>query len=143
MTPPPAGEGAARRWPWWARALLCVGAPSLIVLVVVGPLPCGALVDRPEAFAPELLRQVESALVVYAARNRGQYPERLEDATRYFEDGRVPVDPWGRPLLYQRLPADQGARGYVLISLGADGLPGDQGGGPDLVVWRVVGVEAR
>lgn len=44
----------------------------------------------------------------------------------------VPLDPWGRPYLYQA----PGAHGeYDLVSLGADGQAGGEGESADVVSW--------
>ena len=46
----------------------------------------------------------------------------------------VPVDPWGTPFIYLS-PGEMNARGYDLLSLGADGEPGGEGEDADLVSW--------
>ena len=117
--------------------MLCL----LGVLLVVGS--CAALVaSRLESFGPHpiddtriAMHSVEQGLVLYAARNKGQHPERLEDAAKYYTYETVPTDAWGRPFLYLRQPAETGLHEYVLVSLGEDGLPGGEGVAADLVIW--------
>ena len=46
----------------------------------------------------------------------------------------IPLDPWQKPYLY-RSPGDQG-RPYELMSYGADGAPGGEGDGKDVVSWK-------
>lgn len=43
----------------------------------------------------------------------------------------VPVDPWDNPYLYVS-PGELSPRGYDLVSLGADGLPGGEGEDADI-----------
>lgn len=47
----------------------------------------------------------------------------------------VPADPWNRPYVY-RSPGTESGRGYDLLSLGADGVPGGQGEDGDITSWR-------
>jgi general secretion pathway protein G len=46
----------------------------------------------------------------------------------------IPLDPWQKPYLY-RSPGDQG-RPYELMSYGADGGPGGEADGRDIVSWK-------
>jgi len=48
---------------------------------------------------------------------------------------RVPADPWGTPYVYA-YPGELNARGYDLLSLGADGRPGGEGEDTDLKSWE-------
>ncbi|MBI4607406.1 MAG: type II secretion system major pseudopilin GspG [Candidatus Rokubacteria bacterium] len=45
----------------------------------------------------------------------------------------VPLDPWGRPYIYQS-PGEHGE--YDLISYGADGAQGGEGENADVVSWK-------
>ena len=45
--------------------------------------------------------------------------------------GEPPIDPWGRPLFYQRKPR---GRGYVLSCYGSDGRRGGSGDAADIFV---------
>lgn len=73
------------------------------------------------------IKKMEEALIVYAAKHKGQFPERLEDARKYMPDGEVPVDAWGNPYFYVRADTP-----YLLVSLGADGKPGGEGEDADI-----------
>lgn len=46
----------------------------------------------------------------------------------------VPVDPWGTPYIYLS-PGEVNPRGYDLLSLGADGVPGGEEEDADIVSW--------
>ncbi len=50
----------------------------------------------------------------------------------YLKKG-LPLDPWGRPYVYQS-PGSHGE--YDLISYGADGKPGGEGEDKDVVSWE-------
>ena len=47
----------------------------------------------------------------------------------------IPADPWGHPYVYRRDEA-AGGDGYTLSSYGADGEPGGEGEGADVIVSR-------
>jgi general secretion pathway protein G len=47
----------------------------------------------------------------------------------------VPQDPWGNPYIYLS-PGEANPRGYDLLSLGADGLPGGEGEDADIASWE-------
>jgi general secretion pathway protein G len=49
----------------------------------------------------------------------------------YFENGRMPIDPWGKPYVY-RCPGQHNANGYDLSSCGPDM---QEGGGDDIDNW--------
>jgi general secretion pathway protein G len=46
----------------------------------------------------------------------------------------VPLDPWGAPYIYLS-PGEVNPRGYDLLSLGADGVPGGEEEDADVVSW--------
>jgi general secretion pathway protein G len=48
----------------------------------------------------------------------------------YVKGNALPADSWGRPFQY-RMPGS-GGRPYDLLSLGADGVPGGEGGNADI-----------
>lgn len=50
----------------------------------------------------------------------------------YLKKG-VPLDPWGRPYIYQS-PGSHGD--YDLLSYGADGAPGGEGENKDITSWE-------
>lgn len=47
----------------------------------------------------------------------------------------VPLDPWGNAYVY-RSPGPESGTGYDLLSLGADGQPGGDGEGADIISWK-------
>jgi hypothetical protein len=77
--------------------------------------------------AVDAARRVASAAERYRL-DRGAYPRDSDDLVpRYLAE---PVhDPWGEPVLYSR-----SGRGYTVVSLGADGLPGGAGPERDVVI---------
>jgi len=61
---------------------------------------------------------------------RSGWPDSLDRLMPHLLD-EPPIDPWGRPLIYEPKP---GGRGYRLRCLGADGRAGGSGEAADLVV---------
>lgn len=63
----------------------------------------------------------------------------LEPVPRNWKQGgylpEMPVDPWGRPYLYQ-YPAELGGGEYDLYTLGADGVTGGEGQNADIGNWQ-------
>lgn len=47
----------------------------------------------------------------------------------------IPPDPWGNPYIYLS-PGEANPRGYDLLSLGADGVPGGEGEDADIASWE-------
>ncbi len=87
-----------------------------------------AVKRSPERRARETLVQVARVLERYRAAKR-ELPGDLASLVPSWID-RVPDDPWGRALAYERTPRG----GYRLSCLGADGKPGGTGDDADLVV---------
>ena len=52
----------------------------------------------------------------------------------YLKGGRVPVDPWGEPYLYES-PGQNNRHSFDLWSLGADQAPGGEGIDADIGNW--------
>lgn len=86
------------------------------------------------------IQQLRAALDIYMA-DTGRYPGEGDGLNAlvqagpaqgwngpYLKDGKVPLDPWGRPYRYQPSP-DMPNR---VISLGADGAPGGEGTNADI-----------
>ena len=64
-------------------------------------------------------------------------PDNLPAGARYRRGGyinRIPMDPWGRPFVYER-PGDKSGRAYDLYSLGADGQEGGEELDADIGNW--------
>jgi general secretion pathway protein G len=123
----------------------------LVVMVIIGLL---AGIVAPQYFAQlgksnaKVARaQIESfgqALDQYRL-DVGQYPtteqglgslrKQPQQLTRWqgpYLKREVPLDPWGRPYVYQA-PGSHGD--YDLVSLGADGQAGGEGESADVVSW--------
>lgn len=65
-------------------------------------------------------------------------PDNLPSGASYRRGGyinRVPMDPWGRPFVYER-PGDKSGRAYDLYSLGADGQEGGEDLDADIGNWE-------
>lgn len=67
-------------------------------------------------------------------------PDGLSDGASYrtggyLQKGSVPLDPWGRPFIYER-PGDKSGRPYDLYSLGADGEEGGEDLDADIGNWN-------
>ena len=52
----------------------------------------------------------------------------------YLQKSSIPLDPWGRPFVYER-PGDKSGRAYDLYSLGADGKEGGDELDADIGNW--------
>lgn len=67
-------------------------------------------------------------------------PDNLAQGARYRRGGyinEVPLDPWGRPYVYER-PGDKSGRAYDLYSLGADGQEGGEELDADIGNWTTL-----
>lgn len=65
-------------------------------------------------------------------------PSSANTAGSYRKGGyinKVPMDPWGRPFVYQR-PGERSDKAYDLYSLGADGEPGGEEENADIGNWN-------
>lgn len=127
-TPEPAvmtrRSGWSRVLPWCVALLT-----ALIALTLVVP---NVLEKFQHTGTPRWhgdLRALSSALDEYAARNRGRYPDDLEQLVapdphgyRFLNYSRIPLDPWKTPYLYLP-PTTPGAR-PIVYSAGPDRLAG-------------------
>jgi hypothetical protein len=86
-----------------------------------------AVQSYPSRRARELMVQIARA-IEREKRDKGRAPASLDELvpSRF---ATVPVDPWGRPFGFEAT-----ARGYRISCLGADGAPGGDGDGADLLV---------
>ena len=121
---------------------------ALVVVALLFGVAAPWLMQRqqhPEASVVRVqLEALHKALQAYRM-DMGHYPSEaqglqalvqpLADADRtrwrgpYYPDA-VPMDPWGGRYVYQ--PQGTVGRGYVLYSLGRDGVPGGQGDDADI-----------
>jgi general secretion pathway protein G len=132
----PGGSSGFARAQKLALASLGCGVLVLIALGVLLTLTVRRVLrNRPDANRTKLLadlREIEDALEAYSLGNAGALPDSLDalcvrDSKGKTHLARVPVDPWSRPYVYERA---LGPVGWPLVvTYGADGLPG--GEGPD------------
>lgn len=73
------------------------------------------------------IRKVSVAVEKFRVRER-RFPEQLEELIPRYLAGQV-LDPWGVPVRF-----DRRGDGYVVVSYGADGLPGGTGNNTDFVI---------
>lgn len=127
----------------------------LIVMVIlgllaalVGPRMFGKTGKARQKAAKAQISLFETALDTYRL-DVGKFPttdqgmkvlrERPENETKW--DGpylpkEIPLDPWGNPYDY-RSPGEHGD--YDIVSYGADGAPGGEAEGEDIVNWKNLG----
>lgn len=127
----------------------------IVVLVVVAIL--AALVapnvfqhvdDARETAAKSQIEMLGGALDTYRLHS-GQYPTTAEGLAALWEPPpgiaasrwrgpylrrAIPLDPWGHAYKYLS-PGEVNARGYDLLSFGADGEPGGEGADRDITSW--------
>lgn len=108
-----------------------IAFPSILLILFVGVFTvvgyshtCG-MGQGNIAAAKAQIKQFETALTAYTMKFNA-LPDSLDDLCNPPEGASIltskliPMDPWRNPYGYQR----DGARGYVIVSLGADGVPG-------------------
>lgn len=113
----------------------------MIVIVIIGILMTtigigvsGALEDARIDTTKTQIGQMEQALTIYAAKNKGKYPstsEGLSAVVKYLKNEDALVDQWGNEFQYFA-PAPDGKNPYEIVSLGADGQEGGEGAAADL-----------
>lgn len=84
------------------------------------------------------MKQVENAMIMYAAKHKGKFPstgEGLAAAKNLLPNNEVPVDPWGNAYQYFS-PGTHGQHDFELISLGKDGREGGADAASDLYSWE-------
>ena len=111
--------------------LLVVLAILGMLAALVGPALFGNLSKGQRTTAAAQIDNLEAALDTYRL-DVGSYPDTLAGLTEndsgsprwngpYIRDNEVPMDPWDNPYHY----APDG-RDFILMSYGADGVPGGQ-----------------
>jgi len=88
-----------------------------------------AVTTYPARRARDLMVRTARAIQRGRAGRRG-WPSSLDRLMPHLL-GEPPIDPWGRPLIYDPKP---GGQGYLLQCLGSDGRPGGAGEAADLLV---------
>ncbi len=105
---------------------------TIVAVNVIGSL------DEANSDATRLqIKKVEQGLQMYAAKNKGRYPntsDGLEAAKKYFPDNKVPTDAWGYEFQYYS-PGSRSGGDYDIISLGKDGQEGGEGTNADIYSW--------
>ena len=86
-----------------------------------------SVLSFPSRTARDLMVETARAVQRYRYR-KGRYPDNLDALMPKMLD-EAPIDPWGRPLNYERLK-----NGYRLSCLGGDGRLGGEGVATDFVV---------
>ncbi len=100
-------------------------AMAHLLMAIFTPALSAAMEAEDRANTHLLLHQVAAALAVHRL-ERGAYPEQLDELVPGLLKT-VPIDPYGRPLVYRR--TDQ--EGYLLYSLGVNGV--DDRGSSDMM----------
>lgn len=113
----------------------------MIVIVIIGILMTtigigvsGALEDARIDTTKTQIGQIEQALTIYAAKNKGKYPSTSEGLTpvlKYLKNEDAVLDQWGNEFQYFA-PAPDGKNPYEIISLGADGQEGGNDAAADI-----------
>lgn len=121
--------------------ILIVVAIMGLLVGLVGPNVMRQFEGSKSKTAGIQIQQLRAALDIYMT-DTGTYPSEAEGLAAliqqgssaggwngpYLKDGRLPLDPWGRPYRFQPTP-DQPNR---VISLGADGSQGGEGANADI-----------
>ena len=113
----------------------------MIVIVIIGILMTtigigvsGALQDARIDTTKTQIGQIEQALTIYAAKNKGKYPstsEGLNSVMKYLKNEDALLDQWGNEFQYFA-PASDGKNPYEIVSLGADGQEGGTDANEDI-----------
>jgi len=121
--------------------LLVVLAILAMLAGLVGPKVMDALGSSKSKTAKVQIEDLSAALDMYRL-DVGSYPKELNALVErtgsrwngpYLKKKKVPKDPWGNDYVY-RYPGEHGD--FDLISYGADGQPGGDGEGRDIVSWE-------
>lgn len=103
-----------------------------IIVLLMGALTVGlqqTFSDSQRGTAEMTIRKIESNVGVYRIKKR-RLPSASEGLKAVYTVEPVPVDPWGNEYIY-RVPGPEG-RDFDIISLGADGREGGEGGDADI-----------
>lgn len=103
-------------------------APLLAVPAALVALYTTGFHDSQAQFTRSQVDQIREQLEMFRMKH-GVFPEELEEMAKYFPNGKVPTDSWGRPYLYLHQP---GGLDYFVVSLGADGVVGGDGEDEDI-----------
>lgn len=115
--------------------LSIIGIVSTVLLVnVVGYL------DAANVEATKItIRNIDQALLTYAAKHHGKYPsssEGIAAVKNFLMNEEVPKDAWDHDFQYFS-PGSHGSHPYEIISLGKDGVEGGEGANADIQSWNM------
>lgn len=109
-----------------------------LLVGVVGPKAIDIFFKSQRDVARIELVKIKQALDQCAISSGGRYPESLEDLVtedeqgyKFLDEDEVPLDPWGFEYVYE--PPLSGGKEFELYSVAADGSPGGEGEGKDVV----------
>lgn len=111
----------------------------VVILSILATLVLPNFFDRPDiarvAKAKQDVRAIVSVINLYRLDNF-DYPVSLDDVSGYFQNKRVPVDPWGNAYQY-RQPGSYGD--FDVYSMGKDGSEGGADLDADIGSWDLEG----
>lgn len=136
----------ARRAGFTLIEILVVIAVISVLAALVAPNVFQHVGSAKDAAARSQIEMLGAALDAYRLDN-GRYPSTTQGLDALWQEPvaeprpgnwrgpylrkAVPTDPWDNPYIYAS-PGEQNARGYDLVSLGADGAPGGEGDDADI-----------
>ena len=111
----------------------------VVILSVLATLVLPNFFDRPDRArvvkAQQDIRAIVSVVNLYRLDNL-DYPTSLEEVAGYFQNKKVPLDPWGNVYQY-RQPGINGD--FDVLSLGKDGSEGGSDLDADIGSWQLSG----
>ena len=111
----------------------------VVILSILATLVLPNFFDRPDkarvAKAKQDVRAIVSVINLYRLDNF-DFPTLLDDVSDYFQNKKVPLDPWGNPYQY-RQPGAYGE--FDVYSLGKDGTEGGSDLDADIGNWDLQG----
>jgi general secretion pathway protein G len=129
--------------------ILVVIAVIAVLAALVAPNVFRHVGSAKEAAARSQIEMLGAALDAYRLDN-GRYPTTVQGLDALWQEPTaeprpanwrgpylrkaVPLDPWNNPYIYLS-PGEVSVRGYDLISLGADGLPGGEDEDADITSY--------
>jgi general secretion pathway protein G len=129
--------------------ILVVIAVIAVLAALVAPNVFRHVGSAKEAAARSQIEMLGAALDAYRLDN-GRYPTTVQGLDALWQEPTaeprpanwrgpylrkaVPVDPWNNPYIYLS-PGEVSVRGYDLISLGADGVPGGEDEDADITSY--------
>lgn len=142
----PRRRSVARRAGFTLIEILVVIAVISILAALVAPNVFQHVGSAKDAAARSQIEMLGAALDAYRLDN-GRYPTSSQGLDALWQvptaeprpsnwrgpylRKAVPLDPWGNPYVYAS-PGESNPRGYDLVSLGADGMPGGEGDDADI-----------